>query len=438
VQGRSTFRLSALLLPCLFALLVALPARAQEKPAPGSGKLAAIKVTGSQRFDEATIVAATGLKLGQDVRRQDLQATADWLSQIGPFQNVRYKFTSLGDTVSVEYQLEDAKAVRAYFDNFPWLSNEEIAGALKNELVFFDGLLPENGTVLDAAARIIEKLLAARGVTGVVDHALMGEPGGDQMIIHFSLSGPVLKINAFRFEDPVAADSRRIALAATDMLGKPFSRFAVEMFLFEQVRPIYLERGHLRVRFGTPQARFTGDPNKPLADNVLVVIPIEPGPIYRWGGATWSGNAAFGPLALDEFLRLPVGEPVSGLRILAGWEKVKDEYARRGYVDIALNPVPAYDDHELRVTYRVQVTEGPAYKMGELVITGLSIPAERIVRGAWRITKGATFDRLYFDEFLATGIKQAFGDYVVHYDKVGHLLRTNPETRVVDVLLDFR
>jgi hypothetical protein len=76
--------------------------------------------------------------------------------------------------------------------------------------------------------------------------------------------------------------------------------------------------------------------------------------------------------------------------------------------------------------------------MGELVITGLSVVAERKIREAWGIAKGTTFDRAYFEEFLESGVKRAFADYVVHYQEIGRWLRTNPDARVVDVLLDFR
>ncbi len=155
------------------------------------------------------------------------------------------------------------------------------------------------------------------------------------------------------------------------------------------------------------------------------------------GSATGLVVGRRGP-ALDEFLGMKKDELANGMRIAGAWPHIQDEYGRRGYLDIRLDPQATFDEAAHRVSYNVTITEGPQYRMGDLVITGLSLAAERKLREAWRMPRGQVFDRSYFDEFLASGIKQAFADYVVHYDEIGHWLRMNPATQTMDVLLDFK
>ncbi|MBI3405950.1 MAG: hypothetical protein HY046_10890 [Acidobacteria bacterium] len=175
-----------------------------------------------------------------------------------------------------------------------------------------------------------------------------------------------------------------------------------------------------------------------MADKVLVLIPIEPGAAYRWGGASWQGNAAFGPAALDAFIPFPAGEPANGVKITQLWQKIESEYGRRGYIEAKLKPSPDYDESQKRVRYNVLVEEGSIFHMGELVITGLSPLAKRKLTEAWTLQKDATFNRVYFEEFLAScENKKVFGDYVLHYDEVGHLLVPKPD-KTVDVLIDFK
>jgi outer membrane protein assembly factor BamA len=272
-----------------------------------------------------------------------------------------------------------------------------------------------------------------------VQKELSGQVVGDGMMMRFTVAGPTLKVEGVRFEEPIAAQNKIIAAEAQELVGKPFSRFTIELFLQEHVRPVYWERGHLRVKFPAPQARFTGDPRKPLADSVLVLIPVEPGAIYRWAGVTWTGNAAFGPAALDSFVQIPGGLPVNGNKVQETWQGIEHEYGRRGYIAMKLAAEPAFDETNLRVRYTVRIDEGLAYRMGELIITGLSPLASRKLSEAWAIEKGAVFDRIYLDNFLAAcESKRIFGDYVVHYDTVGHLLQTHPETRTVDLMIDFK
>jgi hypothetical protein len=76
--------------------------------------------------------------------------------------------------------------------------------------------------------------------------------------------------------------------------------------------------------------------------------------------------------------------------------------------------------------------------MGKLVLTGLSIEGERRIRTAWKIESGAIFDKDVYDEFISSGIKQAFVGLPFHYEKVGRFLQEDPTAGTVDVLLDFQ
>ncbi len=419
-----------------FVLLLALPVAAAAQVQ--KGRIALIEVIGSKRYAPEQIAAVSGLHAGDVVTKEDLQAAADRLTQLGIFTDVRFRYDSLGDNLHLRFLVTDAPAIPVSFDNFPWFTDAELTAAIKQTVVLFDGTAPEQGTILDVITETLQKLLPTRGVTGTIEHTLMAEPGSDAWMQQFHLAGSSLTVESIEWSDKLTAESQRVRERLSDLIGKPYSRFAIEVFAHEQVRPAYLERGHLRVQFGKPTARFTGDPNKPLKSSVLVIVPIEPGPAYTWAGVAWLGNAAFGPRALDEFLTLKPGDLADGTKIARTWQRVEDEYARRGYVDAKVAAQPFFDNSANRVSYRVEITEGLVYRMGELVLTGLSVAAERKAIEAWHISKGQTFDRVYFDEFLATGLKQAFGDLPVHYNDVGHWLRTNPQTRTVDVLLDFR
>ena len=414
--------------------LLAIPLSAQ------TSKLAQVKVTGSLKFPEAQIVAASGLTVGDAVSKDDIQAGANRLADLGPFTNVRYRFTSAADTVSVEFTLADAPTVPVLFDNFTLFSDEELTQALKDAVGLFDGTAPEQGFILDSLTEALQQFLAKHGITAAVERTYLAGPGESGMIQRFEIRGVAgLKVTAVQYGDALAAESRKLLEPVRDLIGKPFSRFAVGVFAGEHVRPLYLARGNLRVQFGTPQARFTGNPNQPLPDNVIVFLPITPGPTYRWGGASWSGNSVFIPQALVDFLGFAPDEVADGLKVEAGWERVRKEYGTHGYLDAAIYAEPVLDDSAARVHYRARISEGVQYRMGQLVITGLSLTAERLLIAAWRIPAGEVFDKSYFDDFLANQVqnKKLFGEHVVHFQRVGDLLQTFPQKKSVDVLLDF-
>jgi outer membrane protein insertion porin family len=405
-----------------------------------SAKLGRIRVSGTTRFPEAVVVQASGLEPGRPVTREEIQAAADRLAQLGPFQNVRYRFTTRGEEVELEFQLEDSPAIPVSFDNFATFDDSELVAALKQAVPLFDGTAPEQGTMLDAMTAALQALLEKRGIKASVERTPMLGAGDEGMILQFKINAPAMKVKAVEFGHALAAESPRMAEAVRVLIGKPFSRFAASVFLYEHARPLYHRNGHLEVQFGAPQVRFTGNPNQPLPDEVTLFLPIEPGPVYRMGEITWSGELAFDVAALNGMIGVAPGAVADGLKIEGGWDRVKREYGRKGFLDASIEVQPKLDRTAHVVSYQARITQGPQYRMGQMVITGLSVTAERMLRAAWKLPAGAVFDLVYFEDFLERQCRQkgAFGEAVVTYNEVGHLLRTQPEARIVDVLLDFK
>jgi outer membrane protein assembly factor BamA len=413
-------------------------ARAQTLEKTATDRLASIVITGSRRATSDRIASVTGLRVGSMVSRDDLQAGADVLAKLGPFVNVAYRFMKDTAGVKVIYELTDATEIPVTFDNFPWFSEAELNAAIKASVVVYDGAAPENGTILDAMSEALVQLLAAHGVHATVTHALAMKPGSDQRVVDFHVNGPALEVEGVQFTDALAKDDRGIQRRLADLIGKPFSRNAFELFEFEQVRPVYLGHAFLRVKFGPPSAGFTGDPTKPLPDKVFVVAPIDPGPAYTFGGITWTGNTAVPTGELEKLVALMPGQVANGIRIDLTWEHVRDAYAKLGYLDVNLDAVPVYNDKMARVSFAASIAEGPQYRMGDLILTGLSTEGERRIRNAWRIAPGEVFDKSAYDQFLSSGIPQAFIGLPVHYEKIGRFLEHDPKTGKVDVLIDFQ
>ena len=76
-----------------------------------------------------------------------------------------------------------------------------------------------------------------------------------------------------------------------------------------------------------------------------------------------------------------------------------------------------------------------------MVITGMSLAGERMIREAWPLKPGDIMDKALFEQFLLRlehHRESIFKDLAVHYDTVGHWLQTDPEKGTVDVLIDFK
>jgi outer membrane protein insertion porin family len=402
-----------------------------------AGPLANVTVTGSQRFKPDVIIAASGIRKGQTVHREDLQNAADRLIQSGEFADVKYRYQTDRDGVSIEFAVADGTVIPAYFDNFPWFTGEELSQALRQAVPLYDGRVPANGTAVDDVSEALGKMLESHKIGGSVTHRVLRAPDSEHLVQEFQLDGSELPVEAVFFTDPLADEDRAVHQSLSQLVGHPFSRYAIDTFVFEQVRPLYEASAHLRVKIGEPAARFTGDPSQPLRKSVTVIVPIEPGPVYKWAGVTWIGNAAIPAADLNALIGLREGEPADGVKLRAAWVHVSDEYARLGYLDADIRPSLEFDDSKSRATGKVSIVEGPQYHMGDLVLSGLSLDGERRIRAAWKIAAGSIFDEKYFDDFVNGGARASFGTLPFTYAKVGHFLQKDPKTGKVDVLMDF-
>jgi outer membrane protein assembly factor BamA len=426
-----------------FIFFASLAVRAQGPAAntSPSSTVASIKITGAKKFPADQIVAASGLKPGDIVTAEQIQGATNRLAALGIFSAVNFRYTSKGDAINLEFLIQEAPTYPISFDNFIWFTSGEIGEAIRNQVGLFTGEAPGDGTIIDQMTAVIENLLASKNIKGSVTHQLVAAPVGDGMEVQFRIEGTPLRVQSLQFEDSVATNSVRLKDRISDIKGQPYSLFAVEIFENEQVRPLYAAKGFLRAQIGPPQTRPIPDVNDPKQTAVEVSIPINPGPVYSWKGVSWQGNAAMQTSNLDAAVDLKPGDLADGMKIEALWQKIESYYGQRGYLDMKLTAEPQFDDNAHQISYRASISEGSQYRMGDMIITGLSVEAEKRLRQAWQIAPGQVFDDGYFEihvKILSKPSREIFGELPVHYSEFGHLLRPDASRHTVDVLLDFK
>src|SRR5579859_3964421 len=405
-----------------------------------TASLREVRIEGQKHLSEAQIVAITGLTVGSAVGRADLQAGADKLVQTGLFDKVSYKFETRTGVV-VTYHVEESPRVPAYFDNIPWFADSELNDAIRKKIPYFDGTLPEGGGAVDQAADAIKELIASHGLQVTLQHEVLPDPDGDGRIQMFKVEGPSLRIEKVEFSDAGLLASKTVQQHLEEIVGKPYSRMVIDLFLTEAIRPVYLAKGCLHPKLGPPEIRLTGNPNLKLPEQVPVFVPVDPGPVYHFKEVHWTGNATVSEFTLSGDMALKPGEVADGMKIEAGWDRVREEFAHHGYLDAKVDPVAAFDESAHTVSYSVAIQEGKQYRFGKMVLTGLSPAAEKKLHAAWPIPPGEIFDKVKFEEVLVklkVHQEQIFGELPLHYEEVGHWLQADANTGTVDVLLDFK
>jgi outer membrane protein assembly factor BamA len=400
-----------------------------------------IHAEGMKTFTEVQIASLSGLAIGSQVGRQDLQSGADILVRSGLFAKVTYKFETHNDNLSLSYHIEENPRLPVAYDNFPWFSDGELNDAIRNDLPFYDGTLPEGGTVVDLAGNSLAAFLSSHGLKAEVQHLVLANPLLDGSEQEFQVTGIPQRIASIDFSDPALKENLAVQQHLPEIRGKPYSRLTIDVFLAEAIRPIYLKQGFVRAKIGPAEVRLVGNPNQKFPEDIPIYVPCQPGALYHWKEGQWQGNSAVSSETLKRALRMNPGDVADGLNIEGGWDRVREAYGEQGYLETKVEPVATYDDQAHTVSYIVNITEGRQYRYHDMAITGMSLAGERMIREAWPFKPGDIMDKSIFEKFLLqleSHREVIFKELPVHYETVGHWLQTDPAKGTVDALIDFK
>ena len=405
-------------------------------------RLERIEFKGLERVKQEEALEKSGLKVGQSVSIDDLDAVANNLLASGLFKNLSYNIKGTTDKAVLTFTvIEQTWTMPVAFDNFVWFTDEELREAIKRKVPAFDGTAPEAGNVTEQIKQALQDLLRDRKIEGTVEYSLSGDPSGRKVEHLFGIKGPGLRVCKVNYQGARAVSEETLVLKSGGILDNDYSRAYVLGFVQSNLVPLYWERGYLRASFSPPKVKTesTAECEKGLA----VSMTVDEGSIYVWDKAAWEGAEAFTAQELDAALGMKGREIANVVKIDKGVASVRRAYARKGFLVASVRAAQEFDDANRSVSYRFRILEGPQYRMGDLVIDGLSEADSNNLRGRWAILHGEVFDAEYPDQFLKKNVAEFLRDAL----RAGRQLPAmkmkanavaDPVKNVVNVTLEFK
>jgi outer membrane protein assembly factor BamA len=398
---------------CLSLLLSAAAGQKQStsvgKASAAPYKLIALKVTGTARYTDTEILAASGLQMGQNAADGDFKEAVQRLGDSGLFSNVVYSYSSSSAGVRLELQLADVdknKLVPAQFENFVWFTDDELLTALQRSVPLFKQLLPLTGNLTERVSEALQALLTAKQFPGRVDFLRNAEESSDTLnAIVYRVEEVTIRIRGVEFPGASPEQTALLTTAARSLTGAEYLRSSLAAVAKFDLLPVYLQRGYLKAAFGPSDARVV--PQPPAADaqaaselQVDAIVPVTPGRIYSTSSVDWKGNSAIAISEVAPLIHMPAGQPADAVRLLRDLESVDKLYRSRGYMTVQVKPDAQFDDEKSTVHYDLSIVEGDLYKMGELEIAGLDTQAKARMQAAWHLPEGQPYNADYPRKFV--------------------------------------
>jgi outer membrane protein assembly factor BamA len=408
-------------------------------------KIGKIEFDGLQRLSADDVIETSTLKIGQPFDVSVLDVAAQRLMDSGLFKNVAYRTHANRDQITITFLVEETKGgdSRVLFDNFIWFTDEELVAAVRRDVPSFSGTAPDLGNGTLAITHALQRLLQEHNIEGTVEYMASQDAPGSPVQEHvFNVTGINIPICTLHFPGATNVSEAELVENSKALLGNDYSRKFSTLFAINNLFPIYRELGQLGAAFAPPVAK--PETSAKCRSGVDLTIPVAEGYVYKWDKANWSGISALTAQELDAVLGMKASLPANGVALDKGFVAVQKAYGRKGYLAVHLRSHPEFDDNAQKVSYIIDVREGPQYHMGKLLTKGLSESATKTLIQEWKLKPGDVFDQGYPIEFSQKQMGQilhsAFEERRAQGKPAPHIksdLKMNRETLTVDVTYEL-
>jgi hypothetical protein len=329
---------------------------------------------------------------------------------------------------------EVAQAIPCVFDNFVWFKDQEIVDEIRKDLPSFDGAAPEAGDSVDKIMGALKRMMKKKGLPSEVEYTFFSGDGyryrPEHIFVARDAKVPVCKVI---FQNSPPQLERDLQQFAQSLIKKDYSKVITRSFVDVAAVQVYRKYGYLRASARLQSAEL----DQSCGNSVAVKISAEPGIAYAWDKAVWTGSRAISAQSLGGAIELKPGDVADGLKIDAGLQAAYIVYQKLGYVESQIVLTPAFDDVNRRVALNVAITEGPQFRMGDLIVKGLPEKDVLRLKERWTLKAGDVYDASYLGDF----IKKLVAEKLILPD-LAKILKTEQKPDrgklTVDVVIDFK
>ncbi len=355
-------------------------------------RVGSVRIQGGDGIPTTELAKSFGMTRGdrytEAAAKKGLQAVEERLQEADYFESrVTMKpveWDRQTNRTSLELEVAAGPKFRVEFSGNRHLA----ASALRKRLTFSSLGIVDEGEIR-TSARTLEAAYQEEGYHFVqVTGSLRRE--GEAGVIRFQITeGPRVKVESVAVRGNRAFPAGRLqALIGTQpsgLIGSGYFRQDVLEQDMQLLVAFYRSQGFSRAAAGPPEVQFTSRDTR-----ARVVIPIAEGPRLVVGNIRIQSGTRIPAEALRIALALTPGSPWDPAKAEQGRREVEHRYATQGYLAAGVALETSRRDGRVDVLLRVQ--EGPQTRIGRILISGLVLTQEPIVRRELPFGPGDPFD----------------------------------------------
>ena len=390
---------------------------------------------GKMPYSQAALEAASGIKPGDTLSKDQLQSASQKLIDTGAFADLSSTLDGPAKSITVIFKVkpqDPARILTASFDNFVWYQPSELAAEIQKTVPLFDGTVPEAGNEQDAIVAALKQLLSSKGVTGgtISVESVAPSPSQPLRVLELRLTKPAVRIHSLKVDGmrPNFASAKDKLIQA--LTGKAYNESILPKSLQNILLNVYKNAGFQAAKVTLTRTIAS---STDTAVDVDVAATIEEGDVYRLSKLDWPGSPMMSTEAFNAEANLHPGDVASQKTLLQSLGKLEAAYRRKGYMDVIVTATPQLDTTAHTAAFTVAVIPGEAYKLSAVTPLHLDPTQKADFDKAWQLKPGDVYDESYVAEFLHNNSAvKSLEPLTASFKTVA-----NPDAHTVELILTF-
>ena len=333
-------------------------------PPPEPWVIGEIDVSGNKNVRKSVILDEVKARKGGLYESSDLSQDIQSLLDLGDFERIGADITALKKPVPARYKdvsgspnevkLTFLITERPVINTIVFKGSHAISAVVLSEKVALKHGDPLDLVKLDKGKAKILKLYNKKGYLDArVSDTVKTDTATLKTNIVFHVSeGKKSKIFWVSLKGVHAFKKSKIRGLMTNKRGKPFSSKALPQDI-EKIKAYYEIHGYSDIKISTPVVWHSLDRLR-----IYINLKIKEGPLYRFGGTTFSGNLVFTSTDLFKVVEYRQGDVFNEEKFIDTIRAIQQKYANKGYLKARVFPIKTYNNETKEMDVHFSVFEG--------------------------------------------------------------------------------
>jgi outer membrane protein assembly factor BamA len=385
-------------------------------------------------YTQAQLETAAGIHSGYAFNATDLGNAAQRLVDTGYFGNVGATLTGMTNHATVLFDiqpLDNSQMIHIGYENFVWLTHDEIEAALRAKSPLFLDYLPENSPLIDTFSDALTAALAAKGVTAKVTHDTI-EPTlrSPSRTLAFRVASPSVRVTNVKLAGVSPELVSLVQKSVNSVAHTLYTESPVGSTTADRILAPLLDGGYINASLSgiALEPSISGD-----TAGVVLSATLAPGDIYHLSGITFAGTPLLSADAFATTEKLHAGDVASRAQLYETLKPLDAAYRRQGYMDIIIQAAPTPDAASHQVLYTITAIPGEQYRLHDVVTDTLDAAAKAEFDKGFLMKSG----ELYNPEYVSTFLKNNTSLRSLEGYSASFKAYADPNTHTVDLVLTF-